>query len=122
MESTKANDTIYDYCRGLPGVTEDVKWGNDLVFSVGGKMFAAFQLPDGEPIGLKVHPELFAHLVKRPGITPAPYMAKHFWVKLETRRTVPVKELKSLLAEAHAIVASKLPRKVQASLGLLPAG
>ena len=22
-----------------PGVTSDVKWGNDLIFSVGGKMF-----------------------------------------------------------------------------------
>ena len=26
-------------CTSLPGVTEDIKWGNDLVFSVGGKCF-----------------------------------------------------------------------------------
>jgi predicted DNA-binding protein (MmcQ/YjbR family) len=29
-----------ELCRSLPGVTEDVKWENDLIFSVGGKMFA----------------------------------------------------------------------------------
>ena len=28
-------------CRSLPGITEDVKWGSDLCFLVGGKMFVA---------------------------------------------------------------------------------
>ena len=30
------------YCRSLPRATEDIKWGNDLIFSVGDKMFAGF--------------------------------------------------------------------------------
>jgi len=113
-----APDPLFEVCRQLPGVTEDVKWGNDLVFSVGGKMFAAFELPAGEPIGLKVEPALFSVLVQQPGITPAPYMARHFWVKLETRRAMPRGALEELLREAHAIVAAKLPKKVRASLGL----
>jgi len=41
--------TLQAYCRSLPGATEDIKWGNDLVFSVGGKMFAGF---DTEAEGL----------------------------------------------------------------------
>jgi len=31
---------------------EDVKWGKDLIFSVGGKMFAGFMLPEGQRLGL----------------------------------------------------------------------
>lgn len=30
-------ETIQNICRGLGSVTEDIKWDNDLVFSVGGK-------------------------------------------------------------------------------------
>jgi predicted DNA-binding protein (MmcQ/YjbR family) len=109
---------FYDFCRRLPGVTEDVKWGNDLVFSVGGKMFAAFELPEGEPIGLKVDPALFPILVRKPGIAPAPYMAKHSWVKLESRKVLPREAVEELLRQAHALVAEKLPKKLRASLGL----
>ena len=116
--SAKKRDPLYELCRKLPGVTEDVKWDHDLVFSVGGKMFAAFQLPEGEPIGLKVDPAVFPALVQVPGITPAPYMAKHSWIKLATREVLPSETLSDLLREAHALVAAKLPKKVRASLGL----
>ena len=51
-----SDDALYEYCRGLPGVTEDIKWGHDLIFSVGGKMFAGFQQPKGQPFGFKVEP------------------------------------------------------------------
>ena len=52
-------DPLFEHCRALPGSIEDIKWGKDLIFSVGGKMFAGFQLPDGEPIGFKVEPAVF---------------------------------------------------------------
>jgi predicted DNA-binding protein (MmcQ/YjbR family) len=111
-------DPLYELCRRLPGVTEDVKWGHDLVFSVGGKMFAAFELPEGEPIGLKADPALFPILVRKPGITPAPYMAKHSWVKLASRKVLPQAAVEELLRQAHALVAEKLPTKLRTSLGL----
>lgn len=114
-----AADPLFELCRKLPGVTEDVKWGNDLVFSVGGKMFAVFDLPEAESIGLKVDPTVFSVLIQQPGIEPAPYMARHSWVKLESRSVMPRAALEELLREAHAIVAEKLPKKVRAGLGLL---
>ena len=42
-----AIDKLRKYCLSLPAVTEDVKWENNLVFSVGGKMFcmAALEQP-----------------------------------------------------------------------------
>jgi hypothetical protein len=65
-----SKDTLVVFCRSLPGATEDVKWGKDLIFSVGGKMFAGFLLAGGDPIGFKVDPLVFASLVAqgcRPG-------------------------------------------------------
>jgi predicted DNA-binding protein (MmcQ/YjbR family) len=113
-----AEDPLVVFCRSLPGATEDVKWGKDLIFSVGGKMFAGFQLPDGQPLGFKVDPRVFASLVGLDGIVPAPYMAKHHWVSVTDRAAIPVATLKELLAESHRLVAEKLPKKTRQSLGL----
>ena len=32
-------DGVRRICRSFPGVTEDLKWGADLAFCTGGKMF-----------------------------------------------------------------------------------
>ena len=69
-------DPLYELCRSLPGVTEDVKWGDNLVFSVGKKMFAVFDLPAGEPFSFKVDPDVFSMLTQQRGIRPAPYLAR----------------------------------------------
>jgi|SRR5882672_1622049 len=111
-------DQLLEFCRSLPGATEDVKWGADLVFSVGGKMFAAFQLPDGEPIGFKVDAPVFEELVSRKGVVPAPYMAKHSWVSVTDRTKLPLATLENLLAESHRLVAEKLSKKARQALGL----
>lgn len=116
--SREPRDPLIAFCRGLPGATEDVKWGNDLVFSVGDKMFAVFALPDGEPIGMKVDPVAFASLTEQPGIIPAPYLARHSWINVITRGALPAQAIKELIRQSHAMVAEKLPRKVRAELGL----
>ena len=112
------SDPVYIYCRLLPGVTEDVKWENNLVFSVGGKMFASFNFPAGEPFGFRTSPHDFAALTQRPGIKPAAYLGKHDWISLDRRDTLPLEQLKDLLHQAHAIVASKLSKKLRARLGI----
>jgi predicted DNA-binding protein (MmcQ/YjbR family) len=118
MAKPKSPEPLLDLCRSLPGVTEDVKWDNDLVFSVGGKMFAVFALPDLEKMSFKVEPTLFPVLTARPGIIPAPYMAKHSWISLVDRDALPRQELEELVRESHALVAQKLTKKARASLGI----
>jgi predicted DNA-binding protein (MmcQ/YjbR family) len=76
-------DTLRSICRALPAVTEDVKWGHDLCFSVGGKMFAAVDLEPPHELAFKCTPESFAELIERAGIVPAPYSARHMWVMEE---------------------------------------
>ena len=118
MKSKARKDSLLELCRSFPGATEDVKWGKDLIFSVGGKMFAGFQLPDGDPIGFKVDPAFFDQLVGSKGFEPAPYMAKHSWVRVADRKRVPAATLKNLLAESHRLVARSLSKRAQQKLGL----
>jgi hypothetical protein len=77
-------ETLRNICTGLPHVTEDVKWGNDLCFLIGGKMFCVAGL-DQQPltVSLKVTDEEFDELSNSPGIVPAPYVARYKWILLQ---------------------------------------
>ena len=114
----KAADPLIAFCRSLPGATEDIKWGKDLIFSVGGKMFAGFMMPDAEPVGFKVDPLVFDSLVGRDGIIPAPYAARFHWVSVTERRRLKLATLKGFLESSHALVAAGLPRKTRLRLGI----
>jgi predicted DNA-binding protein (MmcQ/YjbR family) len=57
-------------------------------------------------------------LTELPGIKPAPYLARAHWVWLDKPTRLPPAELKAYLTRAHAIVASGLPKKKQAAMGL----
>lgn len=113
-----SSEAFLEFCRRLPGVTEDVKWGNDLVFSVGGKMFAVFELPDFESLSFKVEPALFPVLTRREGVVPAPYLAHHSWIKVKPPTVLPPAELEMLLRESYGLVARKLPKKTRVGLGI----
>ena len=54
----------------LPGATEDIKWGADLVYSVGGKMFCVFLLDAGRArtCSFEVDAERFLELTGVPGV------------------------------------------------------
>ena len=111
-------DPLYELCRSLPGVTEDVKWGDNLVFSVGRKMFAVFNVPAGEPFSFKAEADVFTMLTQQPGIRPAPYLARHSWIAVDRRDVLPLETVQDLMEEAHALVAAKLPKRLRQELGL----
>ena len=108
------------FCLKLPAATYDLKWGNDHVYSVGGKMFAVvFDAKKGaESASFKVDDERFLELTDRPGIVPAPYLARAKWVQLASLKALGDAELKALVARSHALVAAKLTRAERARLGL----
>jgi predicted DNA-binding protein (MmcQ/YjbR family) len=110
-------DRLRELCLSFPGATEQIQWGNDLLFKVGGKMFAVTPLePAPVCLSFKASPENFAELTERPNIIPAPYLARAQWVALETRDALPHSELARLLHDSYDLVAAKLPKKVRASL------
>jgi predicted DNA-binding protein (MmcQ/YjbR family) len=110
-------DWIREHCLALPHTTEKVPWEDDLVFKIGDKMYAVVPLePARVAMSFKCSPEEFADLIERPGIIPAPYLARSQWVALESHDALPRDEIKRLLSQSYSLVFAKLPRKTQSSL------
>ena len=107
-------DWLRELCLSFPGATEQLQWGYDLVFKVGGKMFAVTPLePAPVCLSFKASPENFAELTERPNIIPAPYLARAQWVALQTRDALPAGELARLLRDSYDMVFAKLPKKTR---------
>ena len=111
-------EQVQAHCLSFPHVTEVVLWGNDLVFKIGGKMFAVIGLDAASDhcMSFKCTPEKFAELIEQDGIAPAPYVARYHWVALERFTALSEKELKSLLRTAYDLVLEKLPKKLRGQL------
>ncbi|HYX30490.1 MAG TPA: MmcQ/YjbR family DNA-binding protein [Pyrinomonadaceae bacterium] len=107
------------YCLSFPHATEKVQWGNDLVFKIGGKMFAVTILDAASKycLSFKCTEEKFVELIEQDGIDPAPYSARYHWVALRSFDVLSERELKSLLRESYDLVFDKLPKKTKAELG-----
>src|SRR5271154_565721 len=104
-------------CLSFPGVTEQIQWEHALLFKVGGRMFAVTRLEPGPVwLSLKTTPELFAELTERPGIIPAPYLARAKWIALESPDATSQQELREMLRMSYDLVVEKLPRKVREAL------
>jgi predicted DNA-binding protein (MmcQ/YjbR family) len=108
--------SLRDFCRALPATTEDVKWGDDLVFSVGGKMYAAFDLDNEVEYGFKCDDDDFDRLTAMPGIIPAPYAARFGWVAIRKKGALTPTEARALLKKSYGLVMAGLPRKVRLAL------
>ena len=108
-------ESVRAYCLSFPHATETVQWGNDLVFKIGGKMFAVISLEDAldHCMSFKCTPEKFAELIERNGIMPAPYVARYHWVALESFDALREKELKALLRNSYDLVFEKLSKKMK---------
>ena len=98
MEEMVDIEAIRKYCLQFPHTTEIVQWGADLCFKVDGKLFvvAAMEMVP-QRVSFKCTPENFAELCERPGIIPAPYMARAQWVSLERLNALPDSELREMI-------------------------
>lgn len=113
---------IEKFCLSLIGATLTIQrgWGDERVYKVGGKMFAAISPKDARPqkLSFKAAPDSFAILTEAPHVIPAPYAAHYHWVMLETLDALPAKDIRAYLTRAHALVAEGLSRKKRIELGL----
>jgi len=112
-------DQLRKLCLSFPGATEQIQWADHLLFKVGGKMFAIASLePAPVWLSLKTSPENFADLTERPGVIPAPYLARAKWIALETREALTTQELESILRESYELVLAKLPQRLREAICL----
>ena len=111
-------DFIRKFCLSLPAVTEDVKWDNDLCFSVGGKMFCVSSLDPPFKIAFKVRDEEFDELSSQEGFIPAPYMARAKWVLVTDPSKPGKKEWENFITQSYNLVKAKLTRKLRQELNI----
>ena len=109
-------------CGHWPGVTRDIKWGADLVLSVGGKMFAVTPSDgsEGGRLSFKVADERLLELTDQPGIIPAPYMARAHWISITEPQRFATAELEAFILGSYALVRAKLTKKLQTELAPQP--
>jgi predicted DNA-binding protein (MmcQ/YjbR family) len=112
-------ERLRKHCLSLPGATEQIQWGADLVFKVGGKMFAvaATEADATHRLSFKCSDEAFAELVEQDGIVPAPYLARARWVALERLDALSDREIERRVARAYELVLEKLTKAQQAAIG-----
>ena len=103
---------IRHFCLSFLDAKENLQWGEDLCFKVRGKIFAVLDLGSvPQRLSFKCSPEKFAELTELEGISPAPYVGRYKWVLLERLSVLPAPELKELIRESYAMVASKAKAK-----------
>jgi predicted DNA-binding protein (MmcQ/YjbR family) len=114
------SDVFHAAALALPGATFDIKWGEDRTYCVGAKMFApAGSMNNPAPrYAFKASGMAFELLIEQGVAAPAPYLARAKWVSLVSADALPDDELRAYLAQAHAIVAAKLPKKTRVALGI----
>lgn len=113
-------EQLQTICKSLPQVTEDIKWHNDLCFCIGGKMFCVVGLNQSPTsASFKVLEEEFEEMSTRPGLRPAPYVAKYKWVSVEDINTLTVKEWEHYTAQSYKLVRDKLSPKIKKEIGLV---
>ncbi len=111
-------EQVTDYCLSLPGARSDFKWGGVQVFSIAGnKMFAVLDLHGSGNLAFKVDDDLFLGYCDRPGMRPAPYLARAHWISLSAPYQATAGELHQLLRRSHQLVVQRLPKIRQ--IGLL---
>jgi predicted DNA-binding protein (MmcQ/YjbR family) len=109
-------ESLREYCLSLPHTTEDVKWGADICFSIGGKMFCVSGFNKPMKVSLKVSDEEFEEMSAGPGVIPAPYLARHKWVLISEEAGLTDKQWTHYIAQSYDLIKGKLSKKLQKEL------
>lgn len=105
-------DCLRRYCLAFPQATENLQWGDDLCFKVGGKIFATVSLDSApQKLCFKCTPEKFAELIEQEGIIPAPYVGRYKWVLVEGLDVLWDAELQDLIRQSYQMVVAKAPAR-----------
>jgi predicted DNA-binding protein (MmcQ/YjbR family) len=101
-------EALRRYCLSFPHATENLQWGEELCFKVGGKIFAMVALGAvPQKICFKCTPESFAELVEREDIIAAPHFGRYKWVLLERLDVLRRTELEDLIRQSYEMVMAK---------------
>jgi predicted DNA-binding protein (MmcQ/YjbR family) len=104
-------EEIRAYCMSFPEATENLQWKDDLCFKIRGKIFTTVALTAvPQKLCFKCTPQLFAELVEREDIAPAPYVGRYNWVILDRLDALRGEELKDFIRWSYEAAAEKAPK------------
>ena len=109
-------EQLRDFCLSQPHTTEDIKWGENLCFSIGAKLFLLISTDEVFSVTFKVDEEEFEELADRDGIIQASYFAKRKWINIKDEGALSGQEWSRLATNAYLMVKSNLPKKRQDEL------
>jgi predicted DNA-binding protein (MmcQ/YjbR family) len=102
---------LLKHAMAKPGAWQDTPWEDDLVVKVGEKIFLFVGGPGSTGISVSCGAEAEEWRARYPdAITPAPYLARHGWNRVELDAGVPDDELRELVDASYDIVVAKLPK------------
>ena len=121
MTATSSGMTVEQLdalCARWPGVSRSIKWEVDLVQSVANKMFVALCTlgPERGRLSFRVDTDRFLELTEQPGMGPAPYMARAFWISVTEPERFTHEVLAGFVRRSYELVRENLPKKTQAGL------
>lgn len=111
-------ESLRAFCTKLPACTEDIKWGHDLCFSVGKKMFCVTGLSGPFTVSLKVQDEEFEELCSKPGIVIAPYVGRYKWILIQDASVFNKKQWEHYIKQSYELIKAGLPKKILKENGL----
>ena len=106
-------------CGAFPHATAETPFGpGELVFKVGGKIFAMVSMEDDPGrVNVKGDPEVIedSRRMWPRSVTTAPYMSKRHWNQVFLDGSVPDAEIAGMIRRSYDIVFAALPRGVRAA-------
>ena len=118
-------EEVRTMCLSLPQVEERTPFAkcgsNDVVFKVGGKMFALLRVDDSRMVALKCDPDYAIELRDQysDSIEPAHHCCKHTWNQIHYDHACITEELLArLIRHAYDETVKKLTRKLRNELGI----
>jgi predicted DNA-binding protein (MmcQ/YjbR family) len=112
-------EDLRELCLSLPYATEDVKYGSDLSFSIGKKIFCGTRITGSFRTGLKCNPDDFAILTEKQGILPMPRLSVTGWIRIENEYALNDKEWQEYVRKSYALIMDQLTKKEKQLLGLM---
>jgi predicted DNA-binding protein (MmcQ/YjbR family) len=108
------------FCGGLCGAQKTLygEPSNILVYSVGGKTFAYFKTSDPERwrFSTKVIPDRFLELTDFPGVKPARYRGRFYWVTIVDVSRFPASYLTELVEWSYQKAFASLSKARQVAI------
>lgn len=102
----------------LPGTAEDLKWGQNLCFTVGGRIFLIMALDEVPPvITFKSDAEESSRLLEHNGVRKAAYLGRYQWLSVLSPEVFTPQQWEEIILSSYHRVASGLPLRMRRTLG-----